>query len=463
MKYLKQFTFLILFSLAVLPASTLYAEEQKQATVNLNNMSEADRLKLAKYLIENKQADKAISAIIFKPFNQNVNIVSAQLLLADALFLSDKKPQAIKLLRDILSKQPENALARFKLAQMLFSTSNKVGAKHHFLILRAAVKDDESQRLVDAYLQKMAHKKNWFFNITGSYSPKANFNGGVVKDIYYCDDFGATPEAVNGWRTTFATLLGQDCDVGIVTTPDQKAQNGFVLDVTAAAGYGFKLDQNSSWTVKATSQIIKYPHTVPSLLILTANTGPTLNINKQVKLVFDASASYILSRQKLEKRNLALSGEITYIINPKLVATGYLSITKTDNYNDADLTGYTVKSQNNLRYSLDNTSFVSVKLGAQKGKFNHPNNGFTEISGGFGYYKDLVHGITVYSETNLALRHKNLEDIQDFNISAKLTKRDLNLWGFAPQLGVSYSNYNSTLNRFDKSGPAINIGITKSF
>ncbi len=435
----------------------------KNYTVSLIKMNGEARLKLAQYLLENKQADKAIQTLIFKPFKTANFIVQSQILLADSLFILGKKTNAVDVLRKLLAAQPENSIARFKLAQMLFSMGENSGAKHHLEILRSSLRDEKSQQIIQNQLTQIAHKKDWFFGLSGSYFPRSNFNNGVVKDVYYCNDFGATPNAVEGWRQTFANILGQNCDAGIITPANQKAQNGWVLDVTAQAGNRFRINDKTSWLIKATGRLIKYPHTIADVGVLSINTGSIISLDKNTKLIFDAKAELTVSAGKVSQRNLAFSGEISYIFNPQVTATGALTLSQLTHYNDADQNNVTANLQTNLRLSLDNTSFVRLIAGAKKSRAQNPNNSFTAFNGGVGYYKELPLGVTLYVQSNLELRNKNLENIKDFNLSAKFTKRDLNLWGFAPELSVNYLNYNSTINRFDKKGSSINIGFTKSF
>ncbi len=462
MKIFKHILIPVFLYISFLSVPIVSLANTQNKTVDLSKINDQQRLNIIVFLLKNQEPEKAVHAILHHPFENVMHIIDSQIMLADALFMLGKKQDSIAILRKLLDAQPNIDVARFKLAQMLFTVKNDTAAKHHFELLFTEKQDPQSKQVIIQYLNNIAHRKAWFFNVGGSYAPQSNFNGGLTKAKYFCNDYGADSNQINFWRSYF-NFIGQDCDAGIIPTAAQMPKSGMVLNLNGLAGYRFKINPNASWTVKATGNLTRYPHTLPAAITLALNTGPSLTIGNQTKLTLDAGASISISERKVTSNYFSVSAEIDHAFSPTISSNSLLTISKGKNHIDADLGHLSVSLQNYLRISINNSSFIKLMAGVSAGRYIHPNNSYKEANFGVGLYKEFGLGITIYAEATYARRHKTLEDINNFNFSAKLTKRDFNIWGFAPELIYSYQNYDSTRNLFDKSGHSIKLGITKAF
>ncbi|PCI85688.1 MAG: hypothetical protein COB24_12095 [Hyphomicrobiales bacterium] len=453
-------TLYIVFMSALMPTLASAATEQIQ-TIDLTKMADGKRLKFAAYLIENNQADKAIQAITFKKFATKPDIISAESMLADALFFMGKKNQAIVILRKLLALDPNLTLVRYKLARMLFATEDDLAAKHHFQILRAAIDDDKVQFLINKSLSQIDLRKRWFFNVGGNILPQSNINGGSSEDTYYCEDTASTPEGIEQWTNLLASF-GLDCKAGIPIASNDQAQSGMVISANMSGGYRFRLAQNASWTIRATGGYMRYP-TTDDVITLAMNMGPTIRLSNASKVNIDAQASISISAKKISQKHYAISTTFDQVFTPKLLGSLTAAWGKTENLVNTDYSNTLASLNGSLQISIDKTSFVRLLGGVSRSEYLAPNLSYWELSGGLGYYKEFKHGITLYSEADIAYKTKPLEAITNYKFSTKLSKRDFNFLGFTPQLIYTYNRDDSNINRNDTDAHTWSIGLTRSF
>lgn len=452
----------ILLSTSIFLPSFVLAVETPSQTINLESISDLERLNLAKYLLENDQADKSIQAIVFKKFSEVTHIIIAENLLADSLFALGRKAEAIDILRKLLAVDPSLTITRYKLAQMLFATEDDMASKHHFQILRNSIDDDASQNTINQYLKQMDLRKRWFFNMGGSVLPQSNFNGGSSKSLYFCEDTASTKDGIAAWTKLLASF-GLDCTVGIPISATEQAQSGIVASGNISGGYRFRLAENASWTVRASGEYTRYPGVTPDAIALAFTTGPTISLGNATKLDITGTASISISDKSITQKHYGISATFDHVFNPQILGNLSLGVSKTQSLTNNDYSNFVVQLNAAAQISLDNSSFIRVLGGVARAKYVEPNLSYWQVSSGLGYYKEFAYGITVYSQADLAYKAKPLEATTTFNFSTKLTKRDFSFLGFTPQLIYNYNRADSNINRNDTDAHSISIGITRSF
>ncbi|MGL1921145.1 MAG: surface lipoprotein assembly modifier [Hyphomicrobiales bacterium] len=456
-KILFIFTIFILVIAAFYPRP-IYAAEDTAQTVNLATMGDTERLKLAKYLLENQQAIKAIQAISFKNFDTKDHIIIAQTILADSLFAVGKKADAIAVLRRVLSIDPELFVIRYKLAQMLFTTKDDAAAKHHFKILRASMDDENNQNVIDQYLKQMDLRKRWFFSVGGDISPQTNYNGGSNKKLFYCEDTAPTQEQVDAWTKIFS-----GCKTGIPIEADKLAKTGVVISGNAAVGYRFRLNENIGWTIRGTGEYTRYPSTTPDVITLALNSGPTISLNDRTRLNINGVASISIANKSITQKYYAGSATLDHVFSPQLSGSFITTVAKTENLNNDDYSNLLGSLNTSLQISIDNSSFVRLMGGVARAKYEGPHLSYWRGNLGAGYYKEFEQGITLYSEIDIAHKITTNEVTTTFNLNAKLSKRDFNFFGFTPQLVYNYNFKDSNISYYDTNSHRVSIGITRSF
>uniref|UniRef100_A0A2A4Z278 Surface lipoprotein assembly modifier C-terminal domain-containing protein n=1 Tax=OCS116 cluster bacterium TaxID=2030921 RepID=A0A2A4Z278_9PROT len=447
--------------LAFAPTLALAATTDTQ-TVNLDEMTDSKRLELAKFLLENGQANKAVQAIIYKKFETKQYIIIAQSMLADALFFSGNKDQAIVTLRKLLAVDPSLTMARYKLAQMLFATDDDLAAKHHFQILRSSISSDQAQNVIGQYLSQIDLRKRWFFNVGGNILPQSNLNGGSSKDIYYCEDTASTPKGVESW-TNLLAAFGLDCKAGIPIAPSEQAQSGVAISANITGGYRFRLAENASWTIRATGEYTRYPKPTADVITLAMNSGPTIRLNNASKININASASLSISDKKISQKHYAISSTFDHVFSPQVLGSLTATYGSTENLTNNDYTNTVASLNASVQVSIDSSSFVRFMGGVARAKYVEPNLSYWKVNGGLGYYKEFEHGITIYSEADISYKAKAFEAITTYNFNAKLSKRDFNFFGFTPQLIYNYNRADSNISRNDTDAHSLSIGVTRSF
>lgn len=452
---------LMSFSTILTPIVALSATAQSQ-TVNLTTINDEKRLELAQFLLANKQADKAILVITFKKFETRDHIIIAENILADALFADGKKAQAIVVLRNLLAADPSLTLSRYKLAQMLFATEDDLAAKHHFQILRSSLENPNAQNVINQYLKQIGLRKRWFFNVGGDILPQSNYNGGSSQSLYYCEDTASTPEGVAAW-TNLLAAFGLDCKVGIPIAAADQAQSGLVISGNVSGGYRFRLDENISWTVRATGEYTRYPGATADVIELALNSGPTISLSNVTKLNINGTASISIANATITQKHFGISTTFDHVFSPQISGSATTSFSHTESLTNADYSHFKASLNAATQISIDNSSFVRLLGGVARTKYDEPNLSYWQVSGGIGYYKEFEFGLTVYSQADLAYKVKPLESITTYNFNTKLTKRDLSFLGFTPQLIYNYNRADSNVSRNDTDSHSLTIGITRSF
>lgn len=101
----------------------------------------------------------------------------------------------------------------------------------------------------------------------------------------------------------------------------------------------------------------------------------------------------------------------------------------------------------------------------------HALHSYKTYSGGVGLYKELPEGITV--NLNGELRFSDFDGIHPFAGKVRqderytgmiaLTKRDFNIWGYAPALQYSYVYNNSNISLYEFDSHAVDFKLSKDF
>ena len=133
--------------------------------------------------------------------------------------------------------------------------------------------------------------------------------------------------------------------------------------------------------------------------------------------------------------------------------------------------GHVCAVSGRFEHYFDNTMFVRAlsSYGQERTGRSHLDN--DSWMAGAGVYKEIPWGISLYLQA--AYTNKDYDGIYPtvnfarhdnrWDFSTNLTKRDLNIFGFAPQLQYTYTLNHSNVSIFEYDAHSLNLTFTKNF
>ncbi len=122
-------------------------------------------------------------------------------------------------------------------------------------------------------------------------------------------------------------------------------------------------------------------------------------------------------------------------------------------------------------HAFDAATQVTVSGGYDDVRLESAQNSYDSWSAGLALYRELPLGITTslngevkfshFDDINL-LAGKTRDDVRYVG-GVGLTKRDLNLFGFAPELSYTYVRNASNISMYDYDSHAVDVRLTKDF
>lgn len=375
-----------------------------------------------------------------------------RLLFIEGLVLKSqgKLTQAAEKFRAALAQDPSLSLVRSELAQTLVELQEDDSAKHHLQLLAADAPTEEAASGIRSFMEQVDARKPYKFSGYVSLAPSTNLNSGSKHDTIYAPGIGQTFDinasskaksgfgVAGGFNAAYTKRLGNDFSFvaaggANARLYDDKDFNSYSLSQSAELRYMIKhgyfgLAAVSSQSLKKDKVGISY-----------ASYGPRLSTSLQIsaKNHLSASATHewrnYLDRKGLEGSATMFNGAWTHAFDASL--------------NTSLFAGHDI-----IRSDTEGATYTST-------------------SGGLTVYKELPLGIT--TRVTGEVERSNFKDYDALSLkfrkdtrltgSIELTKRDFNIFGFAPSLSYSYSENLSNVNLYDFNNHAVDFRLTKDF
>jgi outer membrane protein len=411
---------------------------------------EIERVRLLMHLAKSGDGEAVETLLAAQPLQGPY--ADNRLLFIEGLLLKaqGKLTQAAEKFRAALAQDPSLTLVRSELAQTLVELQEDDSAKHHLQLLASEAPNEEIASGVRSFIDKVDARTPYKFNGYVSLAPSTNLNSGSKHDTIYAPGVGQTFDintsskaksgigVASGVNAAYSKRLGNDISFvagggANVRLYDDKDFNSYSMSQSAEIrhlvehGY-FGIGAVSSQSIKKDKLDLSY-----------ASYGPRFSTSLQVTAQnhLAASATYEW-RNSLETKGhegsaLLLNGSWTHAFGSTLNATLFSG------------------------YEIINSETAGASYNA--------------LSGGLTVYKEIPFGITArltgeaersnFSDFSaLALTYR-----KDMRLTGKieLTKRDLDIMGFAPALSYSYTENLSNINLYDFNTHAIDFRLTKDF
>ena len=415
--------------------------------------SESTRVKLLITLAKSGQQDLAES--LLKRYPLTGEFAPNRQLFIEGLVLKARGnlTGAAKNYRAALADDPSLTLVRSELAQTLFILQEDDSAKHHLNLLMAEAPNDYEAQGIRSFIDTIDARRPFSFSAYISAAPSTNVNNGSSKKTIYSPVFGADLDIDDesreqsgvGFSTglsagyshrlgnDFSVVLGGGINASIYTDDDYNSFNASqsaelrYLIANGFLGAGMVASENRSYDISQQENDFYYSY------------GPRVSLQKAISPKDRINFSSVYEWRK-------------YDINPQSDGTALMI-------------------DGSWSHAFDSSLTASLSAGYDQIETGIDYNSFETYSGGFGLYKELPKGITVNLNGELRLSEFDamhpiagiVREDRRYMGSIAFTKRDFNIWGYAPAIEYTYIYNDSNISIYEFDSHAIDFKLSKDF
>lgn len=441
-------SFLLFASATTLTAKVV--EPSPQQIAEYETSTESTRVKLLINLAKSGQHDLAESLLkrypLTGPFGKNRQLFVEGLILKARGNLTG----AAKNYRTALADDPSLTLVRAELAQTLFLLEEDDSAKHHLNLLMAEAPNDYEAQGIRSFIDTIDARRPFKFSAYVSVAPSTNVNNGSSND------------------TIYAPLWGVDMDID----DSSREQSGIGFSTGFSAGYSHRLGNDFSVVLGGGVNATLY--TDPDFNMYSASQSAEL----RYLLTDGFLGAGLVASENMKNDEIGLS---YYSYGPRISLQK--AITPQDRINLSSVyewRTYTDSSSNDgtalmvdgsWNHAFDSSLTASLGAGYDRIKAETDFISYETYSGSFGLYRELPKGITVDLSGEVRLSEFDAmhpiagvtrKDTRLTGIVA-LTKRDFNIWGYAPSLEYTYVYNDSNISLYEFDSHALDFRLSKDF
>ena len=358
--------------------------------------------------------------------------------------------------RSALASDPHLTLVRVELTKVLANLDETDSAKHHLQLLEAETTDPQQLANMRSFMESLDARHPFTFSGFVSIAPSTNINQGSSQTTVYSPG-----------------IAGVD-GVGAVGTiaPSSQAMSGVGIIAGGNVGFTHRMGDNWQGVLAAGLSSVYYP-SLNSISVGASQSAEARYLIKDGYLGFGGAAS-----ESADPINLDLAYTS---VGPRISMAKLL--TQRDQFTASALyewRNYATSPTSNgnaltvnavLTHAMDSTSNVALLGGYENVTQQIAYNSYQDVSVGLGFYKELPHGIT--AQLQGTARFAGFDDVNPLTLSTRqdqnlvgsitLTKRDWNLYGFAPSLNYTYTRNFSNISLFDFDSNNVDFRLTKNF
>ncbi len=352
--------------------------------------------------------------------------------------------------RAALADDPGLTLVRSELAQTLFTLQDDDSAKHHLNLLMAEAPDEYQAQGIRSFIDAIDARRPFTFNAYVSVAPSTNVNNGSSNKTIYSPAFGA------------------DLDIDDAS----REQSGVGFSTGLSAGYSHRLGNDFSVVLGGGINASIY----------TDSDYNSFNASQSAELRYLLADGFLgaglVASENMKNDEIGLS---YYSYGPRISLQKAVSakdrlnlsaVYEWRNYSDySESNGTALMIDGSWNHAFDSSFTASLSAGYDEVATGINYNSFETYSGGFGLYKELSEGITVNLNGELRLSEFDAvhpiagvtrEDTRYMG-SIALTKRDFNLWGYAPSIEYTYVYNDSNISIYEFDSHEIDFTLSKDF
>ncbi len=365
--------------------------------------------------------------------------------------------EAAKNYRAALARDPSLTLVRVQLVQCLDKLGQDSSAKHHLQLLEAEAPNQDVANSIKSFMDRIDAKRPLTFSGFVAVAPSTNINAGSSHSKVYAPAFGN--DAYFDINSADQKQSGIGISTGLSVGYSKRLGNHWEAVLAGDISGSLYVDKNYNSAALSQSAEMRY-HLNNGYLGIGGVADQSINPNANNYLVdgltYHSFGPRVSMLRFLGDRN-RLHASAVYEWR--------------DYANSTLLDGTALLSEASLNHGFDQTFNVTLSAGFDKVNANQKNLGYQTYFGGLGLYKELPLGLTVNVNTQARISSFDEENPffmvtrkdQRYIGSVGLTKRDFNIYGFAPELSYTYTKNVSNIAVYDYDAHAVNLRLTKDF
>lgn len=360
---------------------------------------------------------------------------------------------AVAKYRKALADDPSLTLVRSELANTLAMLDEDDSAKHHLQLLMAEARSEQEAAGIRSFMDRLDAKRPFAFNAYVSVAPSTNINDGSSIDKVTVSngenqgeiDIDPDSEAKSGIGLSAGASVGYHRRLG----------NDFA--VVAGAGVGGRIYKDSDYNSYGASQSVELRYLLDGGYLGIGGVASENFKTDELGFSYMSFGPRVSAQKQITQRDR---------INASAV---YEWRRYTDN---ADSNGYAFLADASWTHALSSDANVGLLLG-----YNRVNSealdykSYHAVSAGMSLYKELPQGITLDLLGNYRFAHFDEpfflydERRKDHRLlgQATFTKRDLNIYGFAPSIEYTYIYNSSNIANYQFDSHSVEFKLTKDF
>jgi tetratricopeptide (TPR) repeat protein len=438
-------------STAVVAKATV--EPNPQQISEYEASTESTRVKLLIQLAKSGQHDLAEALLKRYPltgkFGKNRQLFVEGLILKARGNLTG----AAKNYRAALADDPSLTLVRAELAQTLFALEEDDSAKHHLNLLMAEAPNETEAQGIRSFIDTIDARRPFTFNAYVSVAPSTNVNGGSSN------------------KTIYAPLWGVEMDID----DNSREQSGIGFSTGLSAGYSHRLGNDFSFVLGGGVNASIY----------TDDNYNMYNASQSAELRYLLTGGFLgagmVTSENYSYDINAQDHEFFYSYGPRVSLQkavspkDRLNLSSVYEWRDYDINslsdGTALMIDGSWNHAFDSSLTTSLSGGFDRITTEVDFTSYEAYSGGFGLYKELPKGITVNLNGEVRLAEFDamhpiagvVRKDERYTGSIALTKRDFNIWGYAPALEYTYVYNNSNISLYEFDSHALDFKLSKDF
>ena len=442
-------SFLLLTCTAV-AAKAIVITPSPQQISEYEASPESTRVKLLIKLAKSGQHDLADALLKRYPlagqFSKNRQLFIEGLILKGRGNLTG----AAKKFRAALADDPSLTLVRAELAQTLFALEEDDSAKHHLNLLMAEAPDENEAQGIRSFIDTIDARRPFKFSAYVSVAPSTNVNNGSSKKTIYLPKYGI--------------------DLGI--DDSSREQSGIGFSTGLNAGYSHRLGNDFSVVLGGGLNASIY----------TDSDYNAYYASQSAELRYLISGGFlgagVVASENLKNDALDLS---YYSYGPRVSLQKALTpkdrinlstVYEWRTYPDTPTSdGTALIIDSSWNHAFDSSLYTTLGAGYDNIKSEIDFISYETYSGSVGLYTELSKGITVNLNGEVRLSefaglHPYAGVVREdtrLTGTIALTKRDFNIWGYAPALEYTYVFNDSNISLYEFDSHSVDFRLSKDF
>jgi outer membrane protein len=369
---------------------------------------------------------------------------------------------AVQKYRDALADDPSLTLVRAELAKTLVTLEEDDSAKHHLDILAQSAPNEAAAQGVRAFMDQLDARRPLKFSAFFSIAPSSNINGG----------------SNHSSTAVYHPLIGSG---SLALDSKSQKQSGIGAAIGGSVGYSKRMGNDFFLVAAANAHAALYEDSFSNSYGLSETVELRYMLERGhfgLGLVGSQTVSSFedtVGPDLVEKQEYSFSYGPRASLQYNVTVQDRVNLSATYEFKEAHELDANDGRQLSLNGSIEHTFDPSLSIGLF-GRFTDLENGrgymsFETRAGGVTVYKELPLGVTV--DASGQMQWTDFDDVHPlFGLQREdkrgvgtvgLTKRDLNLFGFAPSIDYTYVRNISNIAAYDYDSHAVDFRLTKEF